>query len=64
MNVDELCNANTAKDSLDRVMRHWQHTRSPFVYWTRKMVNMAATEREGNLNYKYSNYTLRLMFSW
>ena len=44
MNLDDLCNKLTAKESVDRVMQHWQKTRSPLVYWTREMANMAETE--------------------
>ena len=44
MNLDDLCNKLTAKKSVDRVMEHWQKTRSPLVYWTREMANMAKTE--------------------
>ena len=44
MNLDDLCNKLTAKKSVDRVMEHWQKTRSPLVYWTGKMANMAETE--------------------
>ena len=53
MNLDDLCNELTGKGSIDRVMQHWQLTRSPLVHWTRKMANMAKTERYKNLLYIY-----------
>ena len=42
LNLEDLCDnpVNT-----ERVMRHWQFTRSPLVYWTRKMADMATKDR-------------------
>ena len=45
MDLDDLCNEVNAEESINRVMQHWQKTRSPLVYWTRKMANLAETER-------------------
>ena len=42
LNLDDLC---TGQNTIERVMRHWQFTRSPLVYWTQKMVKMATTDR-------------------
>ena len=45
MNLDDLCDEITANESIHRVMHHWKHTRSPLVYWTRQMANMAAGKK-------------------
>ena len=34
LNPDDLCKDEPGnEDNLDRVMRHWQRTHSPTVYW-------------------------------
>ena len=50
LNLDDLCDESIgekSQKSTERVMRHWQFTRSPLVYWTQKMVKEATTERWG-----------------
>ena len=38
MDIDDLC---TVESSIERVMKHWELTQSPLVYWTKRMVKMA-----------------------
>ena len=46
LNLDDLCSENKHEPgSIERVMRHWQFTRSPLIYWTRKMVDLMTTDR-------------------
>ena len=54
LNLDDLCGENKHEPgSIERVMRHWQFTRSPLVYWTRKMVHMATMDRWFNHCYTW-----------
>ena len=33
LHVEELCNVDGNWASIDRVMKDWQHTNSPFAHW-------------------------------
>ena len=61
LNLDDLCDESNEEGlkSTERVMRHWTHTRSPLVYWTQKMVNMATTERYGQIKWNNTNWQIR-----
>ena len=44
LDTDDLCNKITGLHTMDRAMHHWQNTRSPMVYWTRDILQKAATD--------------------
>ena len=44
LDLDALCRS---EEGIDRVMKHWQDTHSPLVYWTREMV-LKMVENDGN----------------
>ena len=41
MNLDELCNENSGKDTIQRVMLPWDNTHSSLIYWAQQMTHMS-----------------------
>ena len=48
LNLEELCDEITGKESIDRVMGLWRKTNSPIAYWTRQMVDMSMKSSLGS----------------